>query len=95
MIFPQEGPVCIQFMDDSRKRYTLALDPGTRSLTLTRPASPWKAKLSYQELDSGHLVLDGTFNGQQIRAKLHPADGDRFLLVRNGFHWVHEPSTDP
>jgi hypothetical protein len=95
VIFPQEGPVCIQFMDDSRKRYTLALDPGTRKLTLTRQDPTWKAKLSYQELDSGQLVLEGTLNGQQIRAKLQPADGDRFLLVRNGFHWVHEPSLDP
>ena len=93
--FSQEGQFCIQFMDDSRQRYALAIHAGTRTMALTRSQHPtWKANFAYREPESNLLVLEGTFNDQQVRAKLYPADDSKFLLVRNGFHWVHEPSFD-
>jgi hypothetical protein len=95
VIVPQEGPLCIQLMDDSRRHFTLEVDAGRRALALTRSQDPsWKANFSYREPEPGHLVLEGTFGGQKVRARLRRIDELEFRLIRHGFHWVHEPSFD-
>jgi hypothetical protein len=95
VIVPQEDQFFIQFMDDSRRHYTLTFHADTGSLALTRGQDPdWKANLSYREPGPGLLVLEGTFNGRRVRVKLRPADDSKFRLVRHGFHWVHEPTFD-
>ncbi len=95
VIFPQEGPLCIQLMDDSLRRYPLKLDAGTKTLALTRSKDPtWKAAFSYQEREPGLLTLEGTFGNRKVQAKLRQADASKTLLLRHGFHWVHEQSFD-
>lgn len=93
VIVPQEGPLCIQLMDDSRHHYTLKLDASMRTIALARRNDPtWKGLLSYRGPESEHLSLEGAFGGSHVQAQLHKVDASRFLLVRHGFHWVHEPS---
>ena len=95
MIVPQEGPLCIQLMDDSRRRYALEVDAGSGKVVLSRIQDPTrKATLSYQEPEPGLLALEGTLDGRKVRARFRRADESRFQLVRHGFHWVHEPSFD-
>jgi hypothetical protein len=95
VIVPQEGPLCIQLMDDSRRRYALEVDAGAGRLVLTRIQDPTrKAALSYEEPEPGLLTLEGTLDGRKVRARLRRADESRIPLVSHGFHWVHEPSFD-
>ncbi len=95
VIIPQEGPLCIQLMDDSRRRYGLEVDADTGRLALTRIQDPTQqAAFSYQEVEPGLLALEGTLDGCKVRARLRRADESRIPLVSHGFHWVHEPSFD-
>lgn len=88
--FPEQ--MGIQLMDDSRKRFNLKLDPVKHTLALTRRGDEkgWKAGFSYQQPEPRLLMLDGTFDGKQVRAKLRQVDPKKFLLMTRGFHWVNE-----
>jgi hypothetical protein len=81
----------IQIMNDSVKRYALALDADTRTLALSkREDAESKSAFSYQDSEPGTLVLEGTLDGQKIRAKLQRADESAFTLTSRGFHWINE-----
>ncbi|HYO13109.1 MAG TPA: hypothetical protein VE685_07950 [Thermoanaerobaculia bacterium] len=90
VVFDSRRFVSVLPMDGSRVRYRLALDTTSRRLTLTKTGdSQWKSEISYQRPEPGLLLLNGTFDGQPLRARLR-RDQREFLLVTRGFHWINE-----
>ena len=60
-------------------------------MALTKRDDPaWKTSLSYHQPEPGLLALEGTLDGQKVRAKLRRADSPEFLLINRGFHWINE-----
>jgi hypothetical protein len=91
VVFDSPRMIAVQWMSDSRKRYVVQHDPAKRTLALTRRDDPqWKAGFSYDRPEPGLLTLEGTFEGQKIRARLRKAKETELLLVSRGFHWIQE-----
>lgn len=83
--------VSVRFMNQSRAIYDQALDPDSRTLTLTKPGDPaWKAILTVGQPEEEVLTLEGTLDGKRIRVKMRRADESRFLLINRGFRWINE-----
>jgi hypothetical protein len=88
LIFEYPGDVTVQNMNDSRRGYGVKLDKG--KMVMTRWGdSKWQALFSYQQPQPGLMTLEGTLDGQKVRARLSRQDSS-FLLVNRGFHWVNE-----
>jgi hypothetical protein len=91
VIFDHPHMLAIQHMSDSRQRYRLELNAGEHTLSLSKQGDKeWKATFTYRETEPDRLVLEGTFDGQAVRAELRRVDEARFLLVNRGFHWINE-----
>jgi hypothetical protein len=91
VVFDSPRMIGIQAMSDSRQRYLVQLDAAKKTMALTRRDDPqWKSSFSYNRLEPGLLTLEGTFEGQKIRARLRRADRSEFLLVSRGFRWIQE-----
>jgi hypothetical protein len=91
VIFDNPEVLAVQLMSDARQRYLLELRAGERTLALSRWDDPaWKATLTFKEPEPGRLLLEGTFDGRTVRAKLRRRDDSKFLLTGRGFHWVNE-----
>jgi uncharacterized membrane protein YphA (DoxX/SURF4 family) len=83
--------VAIQRVDDSRERFLLEVRTDEHTLTLTGRTDPnQRSTLTYAEPEPGRLVLEGTFDGHKIRAKLRRVEEPRFRLTSRGFHWISE-----
>jgi hypothetical protein len=91
VIFDYPKVIAIQRMSDSRERYTMDLRQETRTLALSkRDDAAWKAALKYTQPEPDQVVLEGTFEGRAVRARLRRADESQFLLLSRGFHWINE-----
>ena len=91
VVFDHPKMVSIQFMSDTRRRYMLNLDAGSKTMALTKRDDPaWKTTLNYQEPEPGLIALEGTMDGHKIRAKLRRTEKPDFLLINRGFHWINE-----
>lgn len=91
MFYNTPGRFAIQLMSDSRERYGLELDDKKRTLVLTRRTDPnWKTTLVYRRLQPDVLLVEGPFDGHEVRARLRRAEPPEFLLVTRGFHWINE-----
>jgi hypothetical protein len=91
VVFSRPGMIAIQLMSDTRERYRLDLDPVKKRLKLVKRDDPkWVSLLSYTQPKPELLTIEGTIDGQKIRARLHRADESKFLLVSRGFHWINE-----
>ena len=83
--------IAIQLMSDTRRRYSLKLDPDAKTMALTKRTDPaWTSTLSYKQPEPTSIALEGTMDGQKIRAKLRRTDNPDFLLINRGFHWINE-----
>lgn len=84
--------IILQLMGDSEdasQYYRLKLEKN--SLQLMKYRDPkWKSVLSFKQPGPGLLALEGTFDGRELRAKLHRVDDSKFLLTNRGFHWINE-----
>ena len=91
VIFDHPQMIAIQLMSDTRRRYMLNLDAQKKTMALTKRDDPaWKTTLAYQQPETGVIALEGTIDGQKIRAKLRRTDNPDFLLIKRGFHWINE-----
>jgi hypothetical protein len=91
VIFDGPEVLAVQLMGDSRRRYRLELNADEHTLALSKRDDPaWKSTLTFGEPEPGALVLEGTFEGRAVRAKLRRSDPSEFLLVSRGFHWINE-----
>ena len=91
VVFDHPKMVTIQLMSDRRQRYMLDLDTGNKMMTLSKGKEPaGKTPLTYEQPEPGAIALEGTLDGQKIRAKLRRNDHTEFLLINRGFHWINE-----
>ena len=91
VVFDHPQMIAIQMMSDTRRRYMLKLDPDAKSMALSKRDDPaWKTTFTYQQPEPGLIALEGTIDGQKIRAKLLRTDNPDFLLIKRGFHWINE-----
>ncbi len=91
VVFDHPRTVAIQLMNDARPRYGLKIDTDQKSFTLTKREDPaWKTTLTYEEPTADVLAVQGTMDGQKIRARLRRVPQPDFLLMNRGFHWINE-----
>ncbi len=91
VVFDHPQMIAIQLMSDTRRRYSLKLDPDAKTMALTKRTDPaWTSTLSYKQPEPTSIALEGTMDGQKIRAKLRRTDNPDFLLINRGFHWINE-----
>lgn len=91
VIFPYAEVIVFQPPEGPLKYYGLKLDPAAHRMGVTG----WRddkgsSDLLYRETGPDALVLEGTFGGRKIRARLHREDLSRYLLISRGFHWINE-----
>jgi hypothetical protein len=81
----------VQFLDAPQQRYSLILNPDTRTMSLTNREDPKsKATFKYEIPQPGFLVFKGQFEGHEFEARMHRKDLSTFRLTNRGFHWVNE-----
>jgi hypothetical protein len=91
VMFTGGNRMSFQLMSDSRERYNVEIDPQKRTLAFTKRDDPsWKSTLSYARPQPKLLVMQGTFDGRQVRARLRQGEIPKFLLTTRGFHWINE-----
>lgn len=91
MFFTAPGRCAIQLMSDSRERYNLELDEAKRTLVLTKRTDPdWKTTLVYSLPQPDILLVEGPFDGQEVRAQLRRTEPPEFPLLTRGFHLIND-----
>ena len=93
IFFNTPGRFAIQLMSDSRERYNLVeLDEKKRTLVISKRRNDpnGKATLVYRRLQPDVLLIEGPFDGHEVRARLRRTEPPEFLLVTRGFHWINE-----
>lgn len=77
--------------DDSFQHLWFNQDTSKKSFTIeVGPNRDKKFVLTYSQLDSEHLILDGEFEDHWITARLKKVDLSKSLLLSRGFHWITE-----
>ena len=90
-MFTGGNRMSFQLMSDTRDRYNVAIDPKKRTLDFTKRDDPaWKSTLVYAQPQPQILVLQGTFDGHKVRARLRQGEIPEFLLTTRGFRWINE-----
>lgn len=82
VVFQKPGAMTIELTRGDRKACALALDKAARRMTIEQPPG-WRAELSYAEPEADVLLLEGTVNGRQLRAKMR-----KMKFAEKKFHWV-------
>lgn len=84
--------VTFRLMDDRLQRFGMEHDPSKSTVTLTEGPEDAQKKmvLTYTQPDAEHLVLQGTFQGAPLEARLKKVDESKHLLVNRGFNWIQE-----
>lgn len=94
LVVTEDGSLSVQTGDDAvvQWRTTDHVDKRTFELTGTRyPRDPRRrATLQYQQRHENHLEVEGTYDGQPVRATLHRVPAPRFELLTHEFHWINE-----
>lgn len=95
LVFGYPEFVSIRLMDSSSETgqqfYQVKVNEAKRTFTLLKRRDiKWRASFSYRKPAPDVLELEGTMDGQKIRARLRRMDENRFMLVSRGFHWVNE-----
>jgi hypothetical protein len=91
VILEYSNRLSVQFLDAPQQRYSLALDPNTRTMSLTNLEDPnWKATFNYETPKPGFMIFKGELVGHQFEARMHRRDPSTFRLTNRGFHWVNE-----
>jgi hypothetical protein len=81
----------VRLMDDSRRRYTVAVDERRHELTFADREHPeQKSVFAYGLTGPGMLVLNGTLTERRVEMKLRAQDLSKLLLRNRGFHWINE-----
>ena len=77
--------MAIQLMSGFHERYNLVPDEKQRTLALSKRGDPdWKTTLVYRQPRPDVLLVEGPFDGHQVRARLRLTEPPEFLLVTRG-----------
>jgi hypothetical protein len=68
----------------------MVVDEIKNTLTITPRSQPDTLVLSFQQPEPNVILLEGTFEGGTIAARLSRSDADKPLLTSRGFHWINE-----
>lgn len=95
LVFDYPELALLRLMDPSaengRQGFKVKVDEARGRLTFIKWKDlKWRAAFTYRRPAPDVLQLEGTMDGQAIRARLRRMDERRFLLVSRGFHWVNE-----
>lgn len=91
VMFTGPNQMSFQLMSGTRDRYNVEIDPKKRTVAFTRRLDPsWNSTLAYARPEPKLLVLQGTFGGHKVRARLRQGEIPKFLLTTRGFHWINE-----
>lgn len=91
VIFDGPAWASIRLMTDTTRRYAVTLDTTGKTLQLSPSFAPARTiRLAYLRPDKDHLILQGTHGDDSIYVALRRFDESKFLLIRQGFHWVKE-----
>lgn len=93
VVFDRPEMVTFYFMPGSRWVCDLEVDEQKKLLNLTaydEKGAETKFALAYDRPQPGRLRIEGTFEGQKVRARLHRRDESKLLLTSRGFHWINE-----
>lgn len=85
--------IAIRLPGDRSELYrTSAEVKGPMTLELSRWEDPAQTRRALVDLrwDGDRLVLEGTFEGQKVRARLAKREPVSTLLMTRGFHWISE-----
>ena len=89
IIFPKEAT--IGMMNDSIKLYSFFTDTINKKIKLyIHKNSADQSTLTYYLVDSTHLVLNGTLNGDSVYILLQKQDLNKLPLLNRKFHWINE-----
>jgi hypothetical protein len=80
--------VTIQSMDDQWRYPNAAYDPKKGQLTLVTSGKVSNV-LSCQRPDPEHLVLQGSYKGEEIAVRLKRLDVAQFPLMKSRFQWIN------
>ena len=91
MFFTGFNRCTIQLMSDSRERFFLELDEKGSTLAMTKRGVPnWTTTLAFARPEPDVLLVEGPFDGKQVRALLRRTQPPEFLLVTHGFHLIND-----
>ncbi|MEA2561738.1 MAG: hypothetical protein QOH06_3242 [Acidobacteriota bacterium] len=91
VMFTGGNRMSFQLMSGTRDRFNVDIDPKKRTLTFGKRDDPnWKSTLAYNRPQPRLLMMQGTFDGHKVRARLRQGEIPKFLLMTRGFHWINE-----
>lgn len=91
MVFSNRSRMGIQLMNDTRVRYNIEVDPKKKTIAFEKREDPsWKTTLNYRRPQRDLLLVEGPWEGKQLRVRLRLTKPPEFLLVTRGFHWINE-----
>jgi hypothetical protein len=91
VVFDYPGMLGIHSMTQNRERYFIEVNTQKRTIALTKRDDPnWKTVVTYRQPGPGLLILQGTFDGRKVQARLHRTEPPEFRLLTRGFHWISE-----
>ena len=86
-----KNATAFQKMDDSVAWCSATLNSKDQTLSLTkRDHKNWKANLTYKRGPNDQLEMDGIVDGHSTHMVLRIKEGNQYLLVNRGFHWISE-----
>ena len=81
----------VQQIDDHMSRYLITDDKDKQAITVSLRTDPTKSSsMAYAMPEPGVLTLDGSFQGETIKARLRKRENPEFFLTTRGFNWVQE-----
>jgi hypothetical protein len=86
VIFGIPGYITIQQADDTMQRLTADYDPGKGALTISSKGE--KSVLTCSRPDADHLVLEGQFLKQTVRATFAKVDESKYVLTQSHIRWI-------
>jgi hypothetical protein len=99
VVIGNPGGLAIQPVGEAYQKYFLKVDADAHTLEVMRRRDlnwmdplAWQptAVFSWQSPESDVVLLQGTFDGHRIRARLRRAQPRDFLQTSRGFHWINE-----
>ncbi len=90
LIIEFKKKAAVKKMDDSIDRYKFEENPEQHKVIFRRQGDTIPHHFSYRFIDSSHLLLNGTFDGDSLRIQFRKKPKTDFQLVNRKFHWVNE-----
>lgn len=88
MVVEYPGSISIRYMDDQWRHPRATYDPKKGELTVVT-AGKVSNVLSCQRPDPEHLVLQGSFKGEEIAVRFRRQDDTQFPLMKSRFRWIN------